>query len=219
MNRWNSLLGATGLLLTLFLLGTPVAAQDPPPHRAGLVIVDADGLPATYCVEFAEDSIDGAELLRRAGRSLVLEPYGGLGYGVCAIDGQGCAAGQDCFCQCRTATCAYWTYSHRQPDGSWAISGIGTSAWSLRDGDVDGWVWGDGSTTPPTLSFETICPSPLAGAATAAPSNPAPETPPTAALSLQPAQSTNSSLPTYFLFGILLTLLVTLLMLGVLRRG
>jgi hypothetical protein len=86
-----------------------------------------------------------------------------LGYGVCAIGGEGCPAGQDCFCECRGSPCAYWVYSHLGPDGSWAISGVGASGWEVRDGDVDGWVWGDGSAAPPVVAFEEICPSQGAG--------------------------------------------------------
>jgi hypothetical protein len=136
-----------------------VLAQGLPPHRAGLVVVHGDGRVVTRCVTFTEESISGAEVLRRSGLAVVFTSYGGLGYGVCAIDGEGCEAGRDCFCQCRTTPCAYWIYSHRQSDGSWVVSGVGASSWSLSDGDVDGWVWGDGSVIPPDLGLEEICAS------------------------------------------------------------
>jgi hypothetical protein len=140
-------------------LGARTRAQQPDQRRAGLVVVHGDGSVASVCVAFSEESISGAELLRRSGLGVTLDPYGGLGYGVCAIGGEGCPAGQDCFCQCRATPCAYWVYSHRRPDGSWAISGAGASSWQVHDGDVDGWVWGDGSTAPPGVAFEQVCPS------------------------------------------------------------
>ncbi|HEC36251.1 MAG TPA: hypothetical protein ENI39_06935 [Anaerolineae bacterium] len=146
------------LLLAAALLGVgPAMAQEPPPNQAGLVVVYGDGRVVTRCVSFTEEAISGADLLRRSGLSVVMTFYGGLGYGVCAIGGKGCGTGQECFCQCRGATCTYWVYSHRQPDGSWAVSGVGASSWLLHDGDVDGWVWGDGTVAPPVVSFEAVC--------------------------------------------------------------
>ncbi len=151
------------LSLTLTaVLAAPIRAQQPDLHRAGLVVVHGDGSVVSACVAFAEESISGADLLRRSGLGATLTAYGGLGYGVCAIDGEGCFAGQDCFCQCRGSPCAYWVYSHRRPDGSWAASGVGASGWQVQDGDVDGWVWSDGSTSPPIVAFERVCPPEVA---------------------------------------------------------
>jgi len=176
--RWLfiALLIAVPLLLTLV---APAAAQEGGPNQAGVVVVYEDGRTSTACVTFSEPSISGIDLLQRAGFQIVVNPYGGLGYGVCAINGVGCAAGQDCFCKCQGTSCAYWTYSHRRSDGSWAISGVGGSDWQLGDGDVDGWVWGDGSTAPPVVTFEEICASsaPPPPTATPAPADPT-ESPP-----------------------------------------
>jgi hypothetical protein len=140
------------------VLAAPIHAQQPDLYRAGLVVVYGDGSVVSGCVAFSEESISGAELLRRSGLEVTLDAYGGLGYGVCAIGDEGCPAGQDCFCQCRATPCAYWVYSHRHAGGSWAISGVGASTWEVHDGDVDGWVWGDGSTAPPAVDFEQVCP-------------------------------------------------------------
>jgi hypothetical protein len=147
------------ILSLTMLMAVPTYAQGPGPSRAGLVIVSEGGAVSTACVEFDGESINGADLLRRSKVGVVLGVYGGLGYGVCAIGDVGCFGGEDCFCQCRSAPCAYWVYSHRQPDGSWAVSGVGASVWEVRDEDVDGWVWGDGSTAPPAVGFEQVCPS------------------------------------------------------------
>jgi len=144
------------LVVILALVPRLVQAQEPPPHRAGLVIVHGDGRVLTRCVAFTEEAISGTDLLRRSGLGVVVTTYGGLGQAVCAIDGEGCPA-DDCFCRCRGGACAYWTYSHLQPDGSWLLSPVGAGSWLLHDGDVDGWVWGDGSVAPPAISFEAIC--------------------------------------------------------------
>ena len=164
-------------LILVAVLITPAQAQQEDPHRAGLVVVHGDGSVINTCVAFSEESVSGAELLRRSGLGVTLGAYGGLGYGVCAIGGEGCPAGRDCFCECRGSPCAYWVYSHLNSDGSWAISGVGASGWEVRDGDVDGWVWGDGSAAPPAVAFEQICPSQGSGlAGPTAAASPSPHT-------------------------------------------
>lgn len=196
------------LILTLVADAVPVRAQEQPPNRAGLVVVLGEGQVITRCVSFAEETITGSELVRRSGLSVVFSAYGGLGYGVCAIAGQGCGAGQDCFCQCRGADCAYWFYSHLNADGSWAVSGVGASSWTLNDGDVDGWVWGDGSTAPPALTFEDVCgsaspvepmtdsPTPVPPVETAAPATPTPTPTPARVPSSTPSPSPPGSTAT-----------------------
>ena len=186
-----------GLILTATLIA-PVSAQQPDPHQAGLVVVRGDGSVTSVCVPFSEESITGAELLRRSGLGVALDAYGGLGYGVCEIGGEGCPAGQDCFCQCRGNPCAYWVYSHRQADGSWAISGVGASGWQVQNGGVDGWVWGDGSTAPPTVAFEQICPPNPAPTITPAP----PPAPTTSAAPAAEAQERDTALLGYGVFGV-----------------
>jgi hypothetical protein len=133
-------------------------------------VVHGDSQIITACVAFEEETITGVELLRRSGLDVTLGIYGGLGYGVCAIDGEGCAEGEDCFCQCRSEPCAYWVYSHQELDGSWTISGVGAATWELTGGNVDGWIWGDGSSAPPAVPFADICPAPATQAATSVPS-------------------------------------------------
>ncbi len=146
-------------LLSLLWARAPLAAQEGGPQRAGLVIVGAEGeaaTAATYCVAF-EEALTGLELLERADVGVEVGVSGG-GAMVCAINAQGCPA-SDCFCECKGAPCRYWTYFHRAADGSWAYSGVGAQAWTLRDGDLDAWVWGDGSAQPPALAFADACPS------------------------------------------------------------
>ncbi len=135
-------------------LVTPLAAQSGT-HHAGLIIVHGDGHITTRCVRFSEDQINGAELLQRAGISWV-GSSGTQGTAICSLEGEGCPA-SDCFCHCQGSPCTYWTYFHRAADGTWQYSGVGASGWQLRDGDVDGWVWSDGSVTPPAITLAEIC--------------------------------------------------------------
>ena len=126
-------------------------------RHAGLVVVFDDGRTETRCVEFAEESISGAELLERSGLEVVFSGFGGLGSAVCRIDGVGCSDPDDCFCQCRGADCAYWSYWGFR-DGAWRIFGVGPSQRDVRDGDVDGWVWGSGRAGPGD-SLGAVCPA------------------------------------------------------------
>lgn len=129
-------------------MGAPAA------HHAGLVIVFDDERIETYCIEFAEDEISGAELLRRSGLPVVVTGFGGLGTGVCRIDDVGCSDPTDCFCQCRGAECSYWAY-YALEDGGWEYLPVGPSQRRLRDGEADAWVWGSGQ-RPATTS--SVCP-------------------------------------------------------------
>ncbi len=142
------------LALSLSFTGAAQEMEDGRPH-AGLVVVGEEGGVSTYCVVFDAEELSGRELLRRAGLS-VTTSAGSTGSAVCALGDQGCPA-SDCFCACKGAPCAYWSYFHREADGSWAYSGVGVDAWTLRDGDVDAWVWGDGSVRPPEITFVEIC--------------------------------------------------------------
>ena len=136
-------------------------------RHAGLVVVFDDGRTETRCVEFAEESISGAELLERSGLEVVFSGFGGLGSAVCRIDGVGCSDPGDCFCQCRGADCAYWSYWGFR-DGAWRIFGVGPSQRDVRDGDVDGWVWGSGRVGPGD-SLGAVCPATSELRPTAAP--------------------------------------------------
>jgi len=124
-------------------------------HHAGLVIVFGDDRVETLCIEFTEDEIRGAELLRRSGLPVVLSGFGGLGSGVCRIDDVGCSDPADCFCQCRGAECSYWAY-YALEDGAWEYLPVGASQRRLHDGDADAWVWGAGRQRPETT--DSVCP-------------------------------------------------------------
>src|SRR4029079_8127515 len=89
-------------------------------HKAGVVVVQEDGSVESRCVVFPEESISGYELLVRGGFAPRSEVTA-MGVSVCSVDGQGCDAGQDCFCQCKSATCRYWTFWQHLPDG-WRYS-------------------------------------------------------------------------------------------------
>jgi hypothetical protein len=149
-----SLFLALQVALHFFLPVLPARAQESG-NRAGLVIVYPGGRVATRCVAFDEPAISGYVLLQRSTLPFATAS-GPTGVQVCSVNGEGCPA-TDCWCQCKSAPCAYWNYFHGNPDGSWAYANVGVASRSLGHGDVDAWMWGDGSGAPPALSFSSIC--------------------------------------------------------------
>jgi hypothetical protein len=158
------------ILLVLFFLAVLALAAPAQPgaraqqtNRVGLVVRHGNGNTITRCVAFGEPEISGYDVLNRSGLDVVASLDAGMGYAICAIDGEGCSAG-NCFCECQGGgTCVYWAYYHLQ-GGSWQYSGLGASSYKVRDGDVEGWAWGEGSmgggAEPPVITFEEICASP-----------------------------------------------------------
>jgi hypothetical protein len=154
----------TLLLISLSLMDARLAlAQDTDsaPNRAGLVVVYEDGSTISRCVGFDEESISGYELLVR-GNFAPRSEITSVGTTVCSLDGHGCGDGEDCFCQCQSSTCRYWTYWQQLPEG-WRYSNAGAATVQVRDRDVQGWVWGESRTNsaaenaPPNLAFSDIC--------------------------------------------------------------
>src|SRR5690606_30109092 len=96
VHRALSLAAAVMSVLVLTLLTGDVQAQTP--HQAGLVVVHGDGSVISRCVQFESESISGYELLERSGLALRTE-VSGMGPTICAIDEEGCAAGEHCFCR------------------------------------------------------------------------------------------------------------------------
>jgi len=183
-------LGLWGMLVLVVgaLIGGGATAGGP--NRAGLVVVGEAGAVHSTCVEFSEDEISGADLLRRSGLSVVFSSAGAFGEGVCSLDGTGCSDPGDCFCRCRGGDCAYWAY-FRLGDAGWRFQAVGPSQRRLGNGDVDGWVWGDGSLPPGGTSFAAVCP--LARAPTATPAAPArPPVQPTAVIATPGAPAPNA---------------------------
>jgi hypothetical protein len=146
-------------ILSVILSVSLVRAEAP--HRVGLVVAHGDQV-IKKCIEFAEDEITGYEVLERSGLDFNADVTNSLGAAICRIDGQGCTyPAEDCFCQCQGTPCSFWSYWHL--DGStWRFSGLGTSNYEVSDGDVEGWVWGEGTpnrggSSPPAVTFEEIC--------------------------------------------------------------
>ncbi|MBI3943140.1 MAG: hypothetical protein HY326_09020, partial [Chloroflexi bacterium] len=161
-----------GLALVLWAgVAVPARAQGPAgPIRVGLVVKHSDGRVVTSCVSLAKTNPTGLDVLRASGLDANIDYSSGIGAGVCALDGQGCITpGQQCFCQCQGASCAFWNYSYLTNPGNgsaaqWTASLMGALGRQVAAGDVEGWTWGDkfptgdGSAGPYT--FAEVCAAP-----------------------------------------------------------
>ena len=138
----------------------PAWAGDP--NQVGLVVVYGGDDVLTRCISFSDAEISGHEVLKKSGLEIETEMSGGLGAAICFIEKEGCrvSEGQPCFCKCQGPPCVYWSYWHLQGE-SWKYSNGGASNYFVRNGDVEGWVWGAGTpneaTSPPAIPFDQIC--------------------------------------------------------------
>jgi hypothetical protein len=147
------------LALVLFIpCADGMSAQSP--NRVGLIVVH-DGKIIKKCITFDEAQISGYDVLERSGLALIPMPSA-MGVAICSLDNRGCNyPAEDCFCRCQGSPCIYWSYWHLV-NGEWQYSTLGASNYWVRNGDVEGWVWGEGeygfsSQRPPTVRFEEIC--------------------------------------------------------------
>lgn len=147
------------LCLLCALCGPPVpAAAQAPVHAAGLVIDYGDGRMSYAWVPFAEESITGIELLERSGLSLVIVPFGGLGEGVCSIEGTGCGVGEcrSRLCQTGDRESPFWQYLRQDKPGQWKTVTLGASQSTVHNGDIDGWAWIGTPPKLPAISMQDI---------------------------------------------------------------
>ncbi len=144
-------------------------APTPGVQRAGVVIVHSDGSVRKACVRFTEPQLSGEVLLQRSGFSPIVDASNPMGALVCSIDGQGCKfPSEPCFCACaKLGACAYWAYFTRDAAGTWSYAPQGASLRSVKDGDLDGWVWLQTSSAAaptqsalPAIHFVDVCPAP-----------------------------------------------------------
>ncbi len=144
----------SALLALVCAMPTMARAQQVQQQSAILVVQFSDQSYFASCVSFGSDSINGLDLLRRAGLEVAT-----WGTAVCRIEETGCDyPGERCFCQCLAAPCRFWSYWQWR-DGRWVYSQIGAGQHQVRDGDAEAWVWGDGQTPPTVTPAEVICPS------------------------------------------------------------
>jgi hypothetical protein len=148
------LISLAALLAGVLLAPRPILA-DEELHHAGLVVRDAEGRMTYGWVPFAEEEIDGIDLLRRSGIPVVTVGFGALGDGVCSIAGQGCGVAEcrRTVCQGSAADAPYWQYFEQDPGDPavWTWQPLGASSSRVEDGEVFGWSWTAGNPALPAL--------------------------------------------------------------------
>jgi hypothetical protein len=151
----SSLLGVAllaGALAPVATAGVACAAS------SAALVVSTGGDNYTYCVELGGSSVNGIQLIQRAGSQHGLQYK--LGYGgnaVCMLANVG-ASGNDCFGEHPY----FWGYWRGNGSGGWDWSGTGASNVTVRAGDVNGWSWGTGDSgsshpAPPSTTYESVC--------------------------------------------------------------
>jgi hypothetical protein len=151
----SSLLGVAllaGALAPVATAGVACAAS------SAALVVSTGGDNYTYCVELGGSSVNGIQLIQRAGSQHGLQYK--LGYGgnaVCMLANVG-ANGNDCFGEHPY----FWGYWRGNGSGGWDWSGTGASNVTVRAGDVNGWSWGTGDSgsshpAPPSTTYESVC--------------------------------------------------------------
>ena len=141
------------LVTLLAVAALPVHAQEETEHRARLIVQYGRDDYVTLCLTFPEERLSGLQLLSRSGLNVAT-----WGTAVCRIEGVGCDYPVErCFCQCLASPCRFWSYWQWQ-DGRWVYSQVGASQRGVRNGDIDGWVWGDGQVPPSMEPSADACP-------------------------------------------------------------
>jgi hypothetical protein len=151
-------LGLFGLLV--LLPNTSAHAQDG--QQVGLVIRHGNGNVITQCVEIDDAMVSGYDVLAASGLDLSVD-FQSMGTAICRIDQEGCGfPGENCFCQCMSSPCIYWSYWQLE-DGAWRYSDGGAANTRVQAGSVEGWSWGEGivgveaDNQPPLHTFAEIC--------------------------------------------------------------
>ena len=113
--------------------------------RAGLVVKHSTGVTKELCVEFEGDFVTGLDLLRLSGVNPVLDE----GF-VVEIDGERTKSAWD-----MVPGDPYWSYWFW--DNGWHYSNLGPVYFKVKEGDIQGWEMGGGTSSLPDISFENVC--------------------------------------------------------------
>lgn len=149
--RLSEITVIVALLLGCFLVPSSIIRAQTLNH-ASLIIQDGNGKIQTFCISFEQDTITGYDLLQRTNLAIEAQ-FSPMGVAVCSIGNTGCPADNTCL---KCLEPLYWSY-WRLAGGTWVYSNMGTGMTQVKNGDVEAWVWGNGQTPPPQISFDEIC--------------------------------------------------------------
>jgi hypothetical protein len=156
---------AVGCIAAAALVGSAALPAHAAESRA-FVVIDTGSSVRTAVVSFS-GTITGLEALELAGADPVTYGYAGIGAAVCALDGVGHSAGNECLGTADDPR--YWAY-WRAPKGTtgWSYSNLCACRTTVRDGDVEGWRFGVGSRPRVSVCDVAPCAPPPSGPAAGA---------------------------------------------------
>jgi len=144
----------------------PLVAIAPPASAAPTHVAVVIAGDRTVCVNWFS-GMTGLDALEAAASSVEYGQgnYRGL---VVKIDGVGSPT---------PTTQLYWSYWHDN-GGGWSYSSYGPASYDPKAGSVEGWIYNDGKTAPPSASYASVCgsldPKPTSAAPTTAAPKPEP---------------------------------------------
>ncbi|OQA52567.1 MAG: hypothetical protein BWY43_00438 [candidate division WS2 bacterium ADurb.Bin280] len=113
--------------------------------KTGLVVKKSDGQIKTACVEFEQETISGMSILKKSPFTIIEKN----GF-VVSIDQEGEKESHQ-----MSSGDFFWSYWKK--DGAWSFQNIGVNYSNVKNGDVEGWIFGDGSSSLPNIKFSDIC--------------------------------------------------------------
>gem|GEM_PF-2553914 len=185
----------------------PVCAMADDAHHVAVVARHRDGRSLSRCVAFSGSSITAEQALDGSGLAHAYFDYGGgLGKGVCQVDGEPLTPpGGFSRSNCLYTSGGFWTALVARRGGSWSGTQRGVTNTVLLDGDATGFAYGDGSEAPPPAPAAVcpIAPSPQPSiiprrspaVAVARPSPSPPPAAPAIAVTATPTTAVNPSIP------------------------
>ena len=146
------------LAFALMLCSVPSVGQGAELHHAAVVVRHGNGGVTYALVAFPEESINGAELLKRANLGAVTVEFGGLGEAVCMIEREGCPPSvcEKKVCQTGAADSPFWHFYQLDAAGAWQFTALGASSVKVHDGDATGWSWTSTDANLPVTSFAAL---------------------------------------------------------------
>jgi len=143
---------AVAVAVLAFAPARPVRADS---GYAALLVLFGPEDYHTECIALP-GNMTAFDLVRASTLSATIESPTNAADAICSIDGVGCVyPGEACFCQCNADACALWTEWYSDVN-RWEIA-FDADERIIPNGAVEAWVWGDGMTEPPIVSFADIC--------------------------------------------------------------
>lgn len=130
-----------------------------------VLVIDDGSSDFALCVQLNAPVVSGLELIELAGDQYDLQyRFGYGGRAVCQLANVPTTPPPDeCFEQGKP----FWGYWRDGDSGDWTWSGTGAATTEVRDGDVEGWSFGEGNSgethpPPPLEDFDAACADHLA---------------------------------------------------------